>query len=125
HILPDIEHDAQADAGGMPAQREPLLHGEQNLADAEQADNGDQKIDAAQKLGRAKGHAQLAGHGVEADAGEQEAYRHRDDGLVLFLAPQAYERAEGEQIDGEEFRWSELEREGRNARREKCDKQYG
>ena len=63
----------------------------------------------------AEGHAQLAGHRVHADAGQQQAERHRDDGLVLGLAAEADEGAEGEQIDREEFRRPEFQREGRDA----------
>ena len=88
-LLPHLQHHAQADARGVAAQREPLLHRQQDFADAEQADDGDQEVDAAQQLARAEGHAQLAGHGVHADAGEQQAERHGDDGLVLVLAPEA------------------------------------
>ena len=99
--------------GGMAAQREPLLHGQQDLADAEQADHRDQEVDAAQQFGPAEGHAQLAGDRIHADAGKQQAERHRDDGLVLVFAAQADERAEGQQIDGEEFRRAEPQRESR------------
>ena len=59
------------DAGGVAAQRQALFHGQQDFADAEQADHGDQEVDAAQQFRRTEGHAQLAGHGVHADAGEQ------------------------------------------------------
>ena len=109
-----LQHDAQADRGGMTAQRQPLFHRQQDLADAEQADHRDEEVDAAQQLGRAERHAQLAGHRVHADAGEQQAERHRDDGLVLGFAAEADEGAEGQQIDREEFRRPELQRKGRD-----------
>ncbi len=101
----------QADAGGMAAQREALFHGEQDLADAEQADHRDQKIDAAQEFAGAEGHAQLAGYRIHADAGQQQPERHRDDGLVLGLAAEADKGAEGQEINREEFRRSEFQRE--------------
>ena len=72
----------------------------------------------------AEGHAQLAGHGVHADAGQQQAERHRDDGLVLGLAAEADEGAEGQQIDREEFRRPEFQRERRDQRRQKRDQQH-
>ena len=123
-LLPYFQHDAQADRGGMTAQREPLLHGQQDLADSEQPDDRDQEIDAAQQRVPAEGHAQLTGDGIHADRGQQQAERHGDDGLVLFLAPQADERAEGQQVDGKEFRRPEAQRKARDARREKSDQEH-
>ena len=110
--------------GGVPAQRQPLLHRQQDFADPEQADHRDQEIDAAQQFVGAEGHAQLAGHGVHADAGEQQAERHRDHGLVLGFAPEADERTEGQEIDREELRRPEFERERRDQRRQEGDQQH-
>ena len=124
HLLPHLQHDAQADRGRVAAQREPLLHRQQDLADAEEADHGDQEVDAAQQRIEAEGHAQLAGDRVHADRRQQQAERHRDDRLVLRLAPQPDERAEREQVDGEEFRRPEAQRERRDARREERDQQH-
>ena len=73
----------------------------------------------------AEGHAQLAGDRIHADAGEQQSERKRDDGLVLVLAAQPDERAEGQQIDREEFRRPEAQREGRDTGREEGDQQHG
>ncbi len=100
-VLPDIEDDAQADLGGMTAQRQALLHRQQDFADSEQAEHGDQKLMPRNRSLEPEGHAQLAGHRIHADAGEQQAERHRDDGLVFFLAAEADERAEGQEIDRE------------------------
>src|SRR5260221_2083691 len=75
HFLPHLEHRAQADAGGVAAQREPLLHRQQDLADAEQADHRDQEVDAAQEIARAEGHAQLPGDRLHADARDREPQR--------------------------------------------------
>jgi hypothetical protein len=44
--------------------------------------------------------------------------------LCFSSRPEADERAEGQQIDSEEFRWPEPQREGRDARREKSDQQH-
>ena len=73
---------------------------------------------------RAEGHAQLAGHRVHADAGEQQAERHRNDGLVLGLAAEPDKGAEGQQIDREEFRRPEFQRERRDHRRQEGDQQH-
>jgi hypothetical protein len=100
------------------------FHGEQDLADAEEPDHRHEEVHAAQQLVGAERHAQLPGHRVHADARDHEAERHRDDGLVLLLAAEAHERAEREEIDREEFRRAELQREARDARREERDQQH-
>ena len=61
----------------LPLKRQPLLHGQQDLADAEQADHGDQEVEAVEQFGEAEGQPQLAGDGVEADRGERKADHHR------------------------------------------------
>jgi hypothetical protein len=48
--------------GGVAAQRQTLLHRQQDFADPEQPHHRNQKIDAAQQFRGAQGHAQLAGH---------------------------------------------------------------
>ncbi|MGY4287205.1 hypothetical protein ACVWXO_006425 [Bradyrhizobium sp. LM2.7] len=106
------------------AQRQAFLHGQQDLADPEQADDGNEEVDASQQLRGAEGHAQLARHGIHADAGEQEAERHRDHRLVLGLAPEADEGAEGQQIDREELGRAELQRKRRDHRRQEGDQQH-
>ena len=111
----------ERDAGGVAAQRQPLFHGQEDFADAEQADDGDQEVDAAQEFRRTEGHAQLAGHGVHADAGEQEAERHRNDRLVLGFTAEPDKRAEREQIHREEFGRPEFQRERRDHRRQERD----
>ncbi len=108
----------------MALEGQALLHRQQDLADAEQADHGHQEVDATEQLGPAEHHAQLAGHGVHADAGEQQAQRHRDDNLVPCLPAQPHERTEGQQIDREEFRRSEAQRKIRDARRQEGDQQH-
>jgi hypothetical protein len=101
-----------------PRNAKPLFHRQHDLADAEQADHGHQKVDAAEQLAPAEGHAQLAGNRIHADAGEQQAKRHGDDRLVLFLAPEADKRAECEQINREELRRAEAQGKVGDARRE-------
>ena len=67
--LPGLPDDPGADLGDVPAESKALLHGQKDLADAEEADHGDEEVDAAQQIGRAEGHAQLARDRVHADAG--------------------------------------------------------
>ena len=96
-------------------EHQPLLDGEQDLADAEEADHRDQEVEALQQLHVAEGEAQLPGHGVDADRGEREAQHHRRDGLEGRALGHADEGAEGEQVDREELRRPELA--ARSARR--------
>ena len=124
HVFPYIPQHAQADARRVAAQRQPLLHGEQDFADSEQPDDCDKEIDPAQQIAEAEGHAQLAGNGVHADTGKQQAERHGNDGLVLRLPPQPDERTEGQKIDGEEFRRAELQRERSDAGRQKRNEKH-
>jgi hypothetical protein len=77
-----------------PRSARPFLHRQQDFADAEQPDYRHQEIDAAQQRVEAERHAQLPGHRVHADGSQQQAERHGNERLVLFLAAQADERAE-------------------------------
>ena len=77
-----------------------------------------------EQLRRPKRHAQLPGHGVHADAGEQQAQRHRNDRLVLVLAAEADKGAEGQEIDGEELRRAEFQRKRGDQRRQEGDQQH-
>ncbi|MGY3119708.1 hypothetical protein ACVWXQ_003645 [Bradyrhizobium sp. S3.14.4] len=49
-VLPDAQHDAERNACRVSTQRQPLLHCQQDLANAEQADDGNEEVDAAQEL---------------------------------------------------------------------------
>ena len=80
-----------------------LLHRQQDLADAEQADDSDQEVEAAHQLVRTEGEPQIARNRVEADAGERKAEHHRGGGLEGRGLAHADEAAEGEEIDGEEL----------------------
>ena len=122
--LPGLPDDARADLGDVALEGEALLHRQQDLADAEQADHGDEEVDAAQEIGRAEGHAQLARHRVHADAGQEQAEGHRDDDLVPLLPAKTDEGAERQEVDGEELRRAEAEREIGDPRGEEGDEQY-
>ena len=47
---------------GLAAEVQALLHRQQDLADAEQADHRDQEVEAAEQFGEAEGQPQLPGH---------------------------------------------------------------
>ena len=66
----------------------------------------------------------LAGDAVEADRGEREAERHRRQHLERQFLAHADETAEGQQIDREELRRPEPERELRDDRREEGEQQH-
>ncbi len=107
--------------GLLAAEGEALLHGQQDLADAEEADDRDEEVESAQELDRTEGHTELTGHRVHADRGQQEADDERDDDLVLVLTAEANKGAEGQEIDREELRWSEPDGEARDERRQESD----
>src|SRR3546814_5182726 len=71
----------------LAPEREALLHGQQDLADAEQADDRDEKVEAAQQLVPAEGHAELARRWILPDGSQREAEHHRRNRLHgRFLA---------------------------------------
>ena len=109
--LPGVEHHAQVHAGPRALESQPLLDAQQDLADAEQPDDGDDEIEALHQLGDAEGQAQLAGHDVEPDGGEDEADQDRHERLERVAAAEPDETGEGEELDGEELRRPELERD--------------
>ena len=108
------QHHLQVDLRVLALEGEALLHGEQDLADAEQADHRDQEVEAAQQLVGAEGQAQLPGHAVQPDRRQREAQHHRAQDLGRRLLAHADEAAEGQEVDREEFRRPELQRELRD-----------
>ena len=98
HVFSTI---AGIDLGALALERQALLHREQDLAQAEEADHRDQEVEALQQRAAAEGHAQRAGHRVEADRGEREAQHHRRDRLHRRLAAHADEAAERQELDRE------------------------
>jgi hypothetical protein len=122
---PGLQHDLGIDAGGAAFEAQALLHGEQDLADAEQADDGDEEIEAVQQLGKSERQAQLPGDVVEPDGSKGESDHHRRDGLERRLFAHADEAAEGEEVDGEFFRRPELQREPCHQRRHQGDDDDG
>src|SRR3546814_732877 len=68
--FPSLQHDARIDLGDLALERQAFLHRQQDLADAEQADDGDEEVEAAQQLVPAEGHAQLPRRRVLSDGGQ-------------------------------------------------------
>ena len=124
-LFPGLPHHLRVDLRGVAAEAQALFHGQQDLADTEQADHRDQEVEAAQQFGEAERQTQLPGHLIEADRAERKADHHRGDGLERRLLAQADEAAEGEEIDREDFRRPELQREARHQRREQRDHDDG
>jgi hypothetical protein len=123
-MLPGLEHHLRVDLGGLAGEGQAFLHRQQDLADAEQADHGDQEVEAAHQVGDAEGQAQLAGDGVHADGGQREADGHGRQDLERRALAHADEAAEGEQVDGEELGRAELQRELGHQRRQEGDHQH-
>ena len=124
-LLPGLQHDAQIDLGVAAAEAQAFFHGQQDLADAEQADDGDQEIEAVQQFREAERQPQLSGNGIESDRGERKADHHRRDRLERRLLAQADEAAERQKIDREFLRGTELQREARDQRRDQRDHDDG
>ncbi len=120
-LLPGFPHDLAVDLALRAFERETLFHREQNLADAEQADHGDQEIESLQQRREAEREAQLAGDRVEADGSQAKAEHHRRECLERRTLAHADKAAECEQVDREEFRWAELQREFGHQRRQERD----
>ena len=92
------------------------LHRREDLADAEQADDGDQEVEADQQLVVTEGHAQRAGHLVEADGAQREAQAHGGQHLEGRALAHADEAGEGQEEDREELGRPELQGEPGNQR---------
>src|SRR5216683_4374683 len=104
-----------------PAEGQPLLHREQDLADAEEADDGHDEVEALHQLGDPEGQAELAGHDVEAGGGEDEAEQDRHQRLERVAAAQTDERRERQKLDREELGGPELQRDLGEERGEQGD----
>src|SRR5262245_36265517 len=119
-LRPSLEYDLRIDAGRAALEAQSFLDGEQDLADAEQADHRDEEVEPVKQLGEAEGQPQLAGHAVQSHGCERKADHHRGHRLEWRLLAHADEAAEGEKIDPELFRRSELQGkfgyQGRNER---------
>src|SRR5262245_3987731 len=110
-LPPGLEYDLQIYLGCLAAEAQPLLHGQQDFADAEQADDGDEKIKTIEHLLDAERQAQLASHLVEPDRAERKTEHHRGHRLERWLLAEANETAEGQEVNREDFGWAKAQRE--------------
>ena len=115
------QHHERIDAGGAALEVQAFLDRHQNLADAEQADDGDQEVEAGEQRLGAEGEPQAAGDLVGADTGKGETEHHRRNHLERRLPAHADEGAEGQKIDGEVFRRAEIKREIGDDRRQESE----
>ncbi len=124
-VAQDTQHHLGVDLRRLAAEFEALFHGQQDFADAEQADDRDQEVEAVQQFLEAEGEAELAGHHVEADGGEREADHHRHHGLGRRFLAHADEGAEGQEVHRELLGRAELQRERGNQRGDQRDHDDG
>ena len=123
-LLPGLEHDVHVELRLRALERQAFLHGEQDLADAEEADHRDEEVESLEQLHEPEGKAQLSRHRVDPDGGQSEAHHHGGDGLERRALGHAHERAERQEIDRKEFRRAELEREPRDDGRDEGDEHH-
>jgi hypothetical protein len=119
--FPRVEHDPKIHLALDAFEAQPLLDGKHDLADAEEADDSDDKIESLHQSGNAEGHAQLPGNNVEADARKNKPDHDRNDGLQRIAAAQAYEGGESQKLDRENFRRAESQRHIGQQRSEQSD----
>src|SRR5262245_65892458 len=100
-LRPGLEYDLQIYLGCLAAEAQPLLHGQQDFADAEQADDRDEKIKTAEHLLDAERQAQLASHLVEPNRAEPESKHPGSIRLDRRLLAEADKAAESQEIDRE------------------------
>jgi len=104
-----------------PFEREALFQRFQNLANAEQPDHRDQEVESLEQRGESDVSRSVPVTLFQADRCEREPDHHRGDGLRGVSSAHPHERAEGEQVNREEFRRAELEGETRHHRRQERD----
>src|SRR5206468_7304607 len=84
---PRVEDHAEIHPRPRALERQVLLHGQQDLADAEQPDDGHDEVEALHEIREAERHAELARHDVEPDRGEDEADQDRHQRLERVAPP--------------------------------------
>src|SRR5262249_35398806 len=109
--LPRLEHHAQVHAGAGALEAESLLHAEEDLADSEEADDRDDEVEALHEVDDAEGHPELSRDDVEAHGGEDEPQQDRHQRLERIAAAEADEAREGQELDREELRRAEAQRD--------------
>src|SRR6476660_4665566 len=94
--FPSIKHHMQIHLAADAFETQPFFDGEQDLADAKEADDGDDKIESLHESGETEGHAQLAGDDVEADGSQNEPDHDRDYGFKGIAAAQPHKRGKSQ-----------------------------
>jgi hypothetical protein len=125
HAGPGGQDHAQGEPRALALERQPLLHGQQDLADAEQADHRHQEVEALEQLHRAEGEPELAGDRIQAHRRQREAQHHRAQDLGRRLLAHADEAAEGQELHGEELGRAEPQGEPGEVGGEEGDHQEG
>ena len=93
-----------------PLNCQPFLNREEDLADAEEADNRHHKVEAAHELDRAKGQTELTADDIHANRCQDETQYGGSQGLDRGATSQTDKGAERQELDTEKFRRAELER---------------
>ena len=119
--LPGLEHHAQVHARADALEAEPLLHGQQYLADPEEPDDRHDEIEPFHEVDETEGHPELAGDDVEAHRGEDESQHDGDQRLQRVAAAQSDEARKGQELDREEFGRTEAQGDLGQERREERD----
>src|SRR4029453_17566233 len=73
--LPRLPHDARIDPRSDTLEGQSLLHGQQDLADPEEADDRHDEVEALHQLRDAERQAELAGDDVDAGGGRMQPTR--------------------------------------------------
>ena len=102
----------RADLALLPLKARPFLHRRRDLADAEQADHGDQEVEALEQ--RLRSRRPSRSWPVTVSMPTAARANPRNMAAIVFvgeLLAHADEAAEGQQLHGEELGRAELERE--------------
>ena len=113
-----------AELGGFSLEGQAFLHGQQYFADAEQADDSDQKVKSLEKHRKSVGHSQLTRDAVQADRRQGKAEHHGRDHLGHRLFAHADKAAKSEQLHGKILGRTKVERKTGQYRRQKSDQDH-
>src|SRR5262245_5323820 len=103
----------------------PFFDRKEDLANAEEPDDSDDKVEAFHQRGDAKGHAQLPGDDVETDRGENKSDEDRHKRLEGVAASETDKARKRQQLDGKKLWRPELQRDFGEQRGEGCDQHRG
>src|SRR5947208_902988 len=118
---PRVQHDPEIHARPDAVEAQPLLDGDEDLADAEESDDRHDEVEPLHQVHEPEGHPELARDDVEPHRGEDESEQDRDERLERVAAAEADEAREGQELDREELWRAEPERDLRQERGEERD----